>query len=40
MDPFQCSITIASACNKVFRRKFLKLETIGIIPAGGYRHRE
>jgi hypothetical protein len=29
-------ITIASACNKVLRRRFLKPDTIGLIPAGGY----
>ena len=27
---------IASACNKVLRRKFLKSDTIGLIPTGGY----
>ena len=30
------SCTIASACNKVFRKRFLKPETIGLIPSGGY----
>jgi hypothetical protein len=30
------SITIASAWNKVLRRRFLKPDTIGLIPAGGY----
>ncbi|CAH2015400.1 unnamed protein product [Acanthoscelides obtectus] len=29
VDPFQESTTIASCCNKVFRRNFLKPETIG-----------
>jgi len=29
------SCTIASACNKVLRKRFLKPETIGLIPAGG-----
>jgi hypothetical protein len=29
-------MTIASACNKVLRKKFLKPETIGLIPSGGY----
>ena len=31
------SLTIASACNLVFRKKFLKEETIAIIPPNGYR---
>jgi G:T-mismatch repair DNA endonuclease (very short patch repair protein) len=30
------SITIASACNKVLRKQFMKPDTIGLIPAGGY----
>jgi hypothetical protein len=29
-------LIIASACNKVLRRKFLKPDTIGLIPTGGY----
>ena len=29
------ALTIASACNKVLRKKFLKPETIGLIPPGG-----
>jgi hypothetical protein len=29
-------ITIASACNKVLRKRFLKPDTIGLIPMGGY----
>ena len=33
---FLVSCTIASACNKVFRQRFLKPEIIGLIPAGGY----
>lgn len=37
VDPFAEAITIASACNLVFRRNFLKPETIGIIPRNGYR---
>ncbi|KAG5866291.1 hypothetical protein JTB14_023254 [Gonioctena quinquepunctata] len=32
--------TIASACNKVYRRNFLKPNTIGIIPKRGYRWRD
>jgi hypothetical protein len=36
IDPFKECITIASACNKVFRSKFLEPNTIGLIPAEGY----
>ena len=36
IDPFQKCITIVSACNLVFRTKFLRPDTIGIIPAHGY----
>jgi len=35
--PFTEATTIASACNLVFRRNFLKPETIGLIPKKGYR---
>ncbi|XP_045197429.2 uncharacterized protein LOC123552109 [Mercenaria mercenaria] len=37
IDPFEKCITIASACNLVFRTLFLDHETIGIIPSHGYR---
>ena len=37
IDPFQNCITIASACNLVFRRNYLENETIAIIPPHGYR---
>ncbi|KAK5650288.1 hypothetical protein RI129_001317 [Pyrocoelia pectoralis] len=40
VDPFEESTTIASACNKVFRRLFLKENTIGLIPKGGYRRAD
>jgi hypothetical protein len=30
------SITIAPACNRVLRKRFLKHNTIDLIPAGGY----
>ena len=30
------AVTIASACNKVLRKQFLKPDTIGLIPMGGY----
>jgi len=36
VDVFLESCTIASACNEVFRKRFLKPETIGLIPSGGY----
>ena len=31
------SINIASVCNKVLRKRFLKSKTFGLIPSGGYR---
>ncbi|XP_033756182.1 uncharacterized protein LOC117338926 [Pecten maximus] len=37
IDPFQNCITIASACNLVYRTMFLESESIGIIPPHGYR---
>ena len=40
VDLFESAITIASACNIVFRQKFLKKDQIGIILPGGYRHNE
>ena len=36
VDVFLESRTIASACNKVFRKRFMKPETISLIPSGGY----
>ena len=36
IEVFLESFTIASACNKVLRKRFLKPDTVGIIPAGGY----
>ncbi|KAL5020225.1 hypothetical protein ScPMuIL_003117 [Solemya velum] len=39
IDPFERCITIASACNLVFRTIFLEQESIGIIPSHGYRPR-
>ncbi|XP_043268101.1 uncharacterized protein [Venturia canescens] len=35
--PFDESTTIASACFRIYRKNFLKDNTIGIIPTGGYR---
>ena len=40
IDPFESCITIASACNLVFRTNFLSLNAIGIIPPHGYRPEE
>ncbi|WAQ94828.1 LOW QUALITY PROTEIN: hypothetical protein MAR_007299 [Mya arenaria] len=40
IDPFEKCLTIASACNLVFRRNFLEHEIIGIIPTHGYRPEE
>lgn len=37
IDPFEACITIASACNLVYRTNFLQTESIGIIPSHGYR---
>jgi len=36
IDVFLEAITIASAYNKVLRKRFLKSDTIGFIPTGGY----
>ena len=36
IDAFLMSITIASACNKVLRKGFLRPDTLGLIPTGGY----
>jgi len=36
IDVFLESVTIASACIKVLRKRFLKPNTIGLIPSGGY----
>jgi len=35
VEVFLEALTIASACNKVLSKKFLKPETIGLIPPGG-----
>jgi len=35
IDIFLESFTIASACNKVLRKRFLKSETVGLIITGG-----
>nr|DAC81407.1 TPA_asm: PolB-C [Rhodactis coral adintovirus] len=36
LDPFLHCVTIASACNRVFRQQFLQEQTIGLIPPHGY----
>ncbi|KAL9977100.1 hypothetical protein ACROYT_G014471 [Oculina patagonica] len=36
LDPFKYCITIASACNYVFRQEFLEEETIGLVPPQRY----
>jgi len=36
IDVFVACITIASACNNFLRKRFLKPDTIGLIPKGGY----
>ena len=40
IDPFEKCITIASACNLVFRTNFLKSETIALIPHHGYNPKQ
>jgi len=36
IEVFVEALTIASACNKVLGKKFLRPETIGLLPPGGY----
>jgi len=36
IEVFLEALTIASACNKVLRKTFLKPDTIGLISSGGY----
>ena len=40
VDPFADAVTIASTCMHIFRKRFLKPETIAIVPHGGYRKNE
>ena len=35
IEVFLQSFTIATACNKVLRKRFMKPNTIGLIPDGG-----
>jgi hypothetical protein len=36
IEDFVEAVIIASACNRVLRKKFLKPKTVGLIPPGGY----
>ena len=38
IEPFTTSVTIASACNKVYRSLYLKPEEIAVIPTHGYNY--
>ena len=40
MDPFTNATTIASMCMAIYKLHYLKPETIGVIPHGGYRKNE
>lgn len=40
IDPLTESITIASACNKYYRKHHLPINRIAVIPHGGYRKEE
>jgi len=40
IDPFAKNCTIAGACNRVYRTHYLKPDTIGIVPHGGYRRAD
>ena len=40
VDPFRVSITIASLCNYIFRRNFMKPNTIAVIPENGYNPKQ
>ena len=40
IDPFEKCLTIASACNLVYRTNFLKEDKIAIIPPHGYRPKD
>lgn len=39
-DPFVNATTIASSCSYLFRKKFLKPKTIGLVPPQGYRRSD
>jgi len=36
IEVFLEALTIASACNKMFRKKFLKSDAVGLLPPRGY----
>lgn len=40
IDPIVESITIASACNKYFRKHHMPLNRIAVVPHGGYRKEQ
>ena len=40
VDPFRTSITIASLCNHIYRRNFMKEDSIGLIPENGYNPKQ
>jgi hypothetical protein len=40
VDPFEECTTIASSCMRVYRKKFLKKNQIGVVPVKGYRMGE
>ncbi|KAI8493979.1 hypothetical protein Bbelb_283260 [Branchiostoma belcheri] len=40
INPFDKAITIASACSQVFRTNHLERNTLAIVPAMGYHHRQ
>ena len=40
IEPLADCITIASACMKLYRAKFMQRNTIAIIPEKGYRARD
>jgi len=35
LEDFLEALTVASACNKVLRKQFMKPDNIGLIPTGG-----
>jgi len=40
IDPFITSLTISSVCNKIYRKLFMKKDSIGIIPFHGYNRND
>jgi hypothetical protein len=35
-DPFQVAVTIPGTCMHIYRKRYLKKKTIGIVPHKGY----